>query len=101
MNRCRNHLAVLEVDVLEPTNNDSIAACVMPSSGHKTHFLRNVRIPPQIPGHFARSRRRRPDSAKTYGNPARGTVSRKTCDFLVPSSASIIGRLVTFTKTLV
>jgi hypothetical protein len=34
-----------------------------------------------------------PDSAKTYGNPARGTVCRNTDDFPVRTGASVIGDL--------
>jgi len=35
-----------------------------------------VLFSPSIGGHFARSHRLKPDSAKTYGNPARGTACR-------------------------
>jgi transposase len=39
-----------------------------------------------------------PDSAKTEGNPARGTAYRKTDDFPVPVTAALIGRFVAFPK---
>jgi hypothetical protein len=42
---------------------------------------KSVRISPQFLGHFARSRRLRLDSAKTYGNPARRTACRNTVVF--------------------
>ena len=54
----------------------------------------NVRIPTQIPGHFARSRRLRPDSPKTYGNLARGITCRKTHGFPGIARASLIGPLM-------
>ena len=57
---------------------------------------KKFRISPSAGGHFARLGRLRSGSAKTYGNPARGTASRKTCDVLVPSRASLIGRFSAF-----
>jgi hypothetical protein len=47
----------------------------------------NVRILPPISERLTVSRSPRPDSAKTYENPARGTVYRKTCDF--PARADV------------
>jgi len=44
--------------------------------------------------HFARARHLTPDSAKTYGNPARGIVCRNTDDFPVRTGASLIGPLM-------
>jgi hypothetical protein len=58
----------------------------------------NVRILPPISERFVRSRRLRPHSAKTYGNPVHGTACRKTDEFPVPIPAALIGRLMAFPK---
>ena len=44
-----------------------------------------------IPGHFARSRRLKSDSAKTDENPARGTTYRNVDGFPAPARESLIG----------
>ena len=49
-------------------------------------------------GHFARCRRLMPETAKTYENPARGTVYRNTNGFPVPARASGIGPFLTLAR---
>jgi hypothetical protein len=39
-----------------------------------------------------------PDSAKTDGNLVHGSACRNTDDFLVPVTAALIGRLMTFPR---
>jgi hypothetical protein len=51
-----------------------------------------VRFLPPISGRLIRSRRLRPDSDKTYGNPVRRTACQKADEFPVPASAALIGR---------
>jgi hypothetical protein len=57
---------------------------------------KNVRILPPISGRFVRSRRLRPDSAKTYGNSVRWRACRKTCGFLEGADSSFIARFSAF-----
>jgi hypothetical protein len=50
-----------------------------------------VRILPPFSGRLIRFHSLRPNSAKTHGNPARGTASRKTYDFLGGTHRSFNG----------
>ena len=61
---------------------------------------KNVRLTPQISGHFVRHRRSKPDSAKSYGNPVRGTTCRNTDGFPVSARASLIGRFVALAENV-
>jgi hypothetical protein len=60
-----------------------------------TTVQKNVRILPPIAGRFVRSRSLRPDSVKTYENPAREPACRKTNDFPASVAAALIGPLMT------
>jgi hypothetical protein len=52
---------------------------------------KNVRILPSISGRFDRSRRLRPDSAKTRENPVHEKTRHKTDEYPVPVTAALIG----------
>jgi hypothetical protein len=60
---------------------------------HAEPPTKNVRILPPISRLFVRSRSLRPDSVKTYENPARGVACRNTDELPAPVSAALIGRL--------
>jgi hypothetical protein len=73
-----------------------LRASVTSTDAPKPSLIRmpkNVRFLPPISGRLIRSRGPRPDSAKTYGNPVRRTACRKTDEFPVPVTATLIGGL--------